>query len=61
MIDKIKKLIIKIAFSPLWLLCVVFMLLLYVVGKGMDAAFEGDKWEENKWSDLLGLFEYWRL
>lgn len=67
MIRKLKMLILKIVFIPLWLLAplsAIFLLLLHFIDKGMSIAFNREP-EEFDWNDfkknLKETLEYWRL
>ena len=67
MIRKLKMLILKIVFIPLWLLAplsAIFLLLLHFFDKGLSIAFNKLP-EEFDWNDfkknLKETLEYWRL
>lgn len=65
MIRKLKMLILKIVFSPLWLfagLCAILYTLHTWMIKGWEIAQDGESSTETpKIKELLQVFEYWRL
>ena len=68
MIRKLKMLILKIVFSPFWLLAMFFLVLFalcYVFDKGYSIAFGFEPytrdWKKDAKDTLKKLFEYWRL
>ena len=65
---KIKMLILKIVFSPMWLLVMLFLVLFalcYIFDKGYSLAFGFEPytrdWKKDTKDILKQFFEYWRL